>query len=167
MAARIKVTVLERQLDGSWLLAFTAASASDFHDVLDQIKKVPIRMRQWRPETKCWWFSVLGMERLRGLLPEVNDAIDGRLGEASVNRRSPQIPPEVINAFATLHLLPTAPLPVVKATFRALAAIHHPDHGGTHEMMLRLNSAYTTAYAWAEQWKAGQRYGDSEFRQAR
>ena len=50
-------------------------------------------------------------------------------------------------AHAALHLAPGAPLPVVRAAYRALAARHHPDVGGDPEAMRRLNAAYATLRA--------------------
>ncbi len=45
--------------------------------------------------------------------------------------------------FATLHLLSTAPPQVIRAAYRALALIHHPDIGGDPARMVAINSAYT------------------------
>jgi hypothetical protein len=42
----------------------------------------------------------------------------------------------------TLYLIPNAPLEVVKAAYRALAMLHHPDRGGDIETMAKINSAY-------------------------
>ena len=41
-----------------------------------------------------------------------------------------------------LHLLPTAPREVVKAAYKALAAIHHPDHGGDPDAFRAVQEAY-------------------------
>jgi hypothetical protein len=46
-------------------------------------------------------------------------------------------------AFATLHLLPDAPLEVAKAAHKALALIHHPDRaGGDVQKMQAINAAF-------------------------
>jgi hypothetical protein len=45
-------------------------------------------------------------------------------------------------AYAELHLLPTAPPAVVKAAFRVLTLISHPDRGGSNDAQRRLNAAY-------------------------
>jgi len=44
-------------------------------------------------------------------------------------------------AYATLHLLPSAPPEVVQAAHRALVKSHHPDVGGSHAVMVSLNNA--------------------------
>jgi curved DNA-binding protein CbpA len=38
--------------------------------------------------------------------------------------------------------LPSAPPEVVKAAYRALAVLNHPDKGGETEVMQRINAAY-------------------------
>ncbi len=44
-------------------------------------------------------------------------------------------------AYATLHLLPSAPPEVVQAAHRALVKTNHPDIGGSHAVMVSLNKA--------------------------
>jgi len=50
--------------------------------------------------------------------------------------------PKSLDPYVTLHLLPTAPAAVKKASYKALAVLHHPDHGGDEEQMKRLNAAF-------------------------
>jgi hypothetical protein len=45
-------------------------------------------------------------------------------------------------AFATLYVTSDAPSEVIKAAYRALAAMHHPDKGGDAASMVRINAAY-------------------------
>lgn len=48
------------------------------------------------------------------------------------------------DCFAVLYLLPTAPLEVVKASYKCLAGIYHPDKpNGSGDTMSRINTAYT------------------------
>jgi len=44
--------------------------------------------------------------------------------------------------WSVLHLQPGAPVAIVDAVWRALAKIHHPDHGGDAETFKRINAAY-------------------------
>jgi|688.fasta_scaffold02732_11 hypothetical protein len=46
--------------------------------------------------------------------------------------------------YAVLHLLPTAPPAIIKAAWRELAKILHPDHGGDSEAFMRAKTAYET-----------------------
>jgi len=46
-------------------------------------------------------------------------------------------------AHATLHLLPSAPPELIRAAFKCLAQLHHPDkQGGDEEIMKRISDAY-------------------------
>jgi len=44
-------------------------------------------------------------------------------------------------AYATLHLLPSAPPELVTAAYRTLAQLHHPDRGGDTGAMSAINQA--------------------------
>lgn len=48
----------------------------------------------------------------------------------------------VYDPYRVLHLLPTAPLSVVQAAYRAMAKLHHTDVGGTEARMQEINKAY-------------------------
>jgi len=50
--------------------------------------------------------------------------------------------PVVSTPYEVLHLLPSAPREVVKAAYKALALLHHPDHGGDAELFKEINLAY-------------------------
>ena len=47
-----------------------------------------------------------------------------------------------MDAYQMLHLLPTAPPEVVKASYKALCFLNHPDRGGTNEQMCLLQEAF-------------------------
>lgn len=44
--------------------------------------------------------------------------------------------------YAVLHLLPTAPAELVRAAYRVMAQLHHPDKGGDDLTMKRINNAF-------------------------
>lgn len=50
----------------------------------------------------------------------------------------------VENLYQTLGVSPTATADEIKAAFRKLALQHHPDRGGSLEMMKKINVAYST-----------------------
>lgn len=56
-------------------------------------------------------------------------------------RRRPGPPRQRSGAEATLFCLPDAPPEVLRAAFKALARLHHPDVGGSEESMKRINAA--------------------------
>ena len=56
--------------------------------------------------------------------------------------RGPQTGTSTIEAaFATLHLLPSAPAWVTEAVYKAAIKVHHPDAGGDGQTMVRINLA--------------------------
>jgi hypothetical protein len=55
-------------------------------------------------------------------------------------RRAPLRP--VRTAHATLFVAPDAPIEVIRAAYKALAMLYHPDLGGDLERMVALNRAY-------------------------
>ena len=63
-------------------------------------------------------------------------------GQSSYGRYQQHTSTSTIEAaFATLHLLPTAPPELVQAAHRALTKLHHPDVGGDTQLMTRINLA--------------------------
>ena len=63
-------------------------------------------------------------------------------GDAAAPRHSTPLPASLKDAYAVLHLQPGAPHHVVKAAYRSLAQVHHPDAGGDTSQMARINAAY-------------------------
>ena len=47
------------------------------------------------------------------------------------------------NYYRVLHVQPDAPAEVIKAAYRALMTIHHPDKGGDANKASLVNEAYT------------------------
>jgi hypothetical protein len=69
-------------------------------------------------------------------------------GGAYGRYREPQTTTSVIEAaFATLHLLPSAPPEVAQAAHRAMLRLTHPDSGGTHEQAVAVNLAWEAIQA--------------------
>ncbi len=54
----------------------------------------------------------------------------------------PPPPQSIASPFQTLYLLPNAPPEVVKAAYKALSRIHHPDLRGSNEKMIQINRAF-------------------------
>ena len=66
--------------------------------------------------------------------------------EAVLQFAATEGPPSVVatdDDYATLYLLPTAPVAIVEAVWKALVKIHHPDVGGDTERFKSLLDAYT------------------------
>lgn len=96
--------------------------------------------RAFDGDSKQWRITAEGRAGFDGWLAYMRlfhkAAIEWTDGEAEKPRTAP-------DAFATLYLLPNAPPEVVRASYKALAQLVHPDKpGGDHAAMQRLNEAY-------------------------
>jgi DnaJ domain len=125
-----------------WRYALESPYNADFVEALKAY--VPYRQRRWVPDDKKWWFQsdVIATveylcDRYYGSYVHVGRA--GKEEKSHQNTRTPNAQPD---AYATLHLLPSAPSEVVTAAYRALAKKFHPDHGGDDERMKQINLAY-------------------------
>jgi DnaJ-class molecular chaperone len=54
----------------------------------------------------------------------------------------PYIPKTEYDPWAVLHLRPNAPQAIVKAAYRELVKMHHPDHGGDPDLFRKIQAAY-------------------------
>ncbi len=105
---------------------------------------IPPHGREYDPATKAWtvalsWAGV-AIQILRGVYPDAE--VIGELCASPAPIRS------IDPAYATLHLLPSAPPCVVEAAYKALARNLHPDRlpvaeqAKAHEAMVQVNLAY-------------------------
>jgi membrane protein involved in colicin uptake len=67
--------------------------------------------------------------------------------EPQPKRQDVKLPRTVEEALAALHLTPPVTASDVKRAYRAQAFRAHPDHGGSHAAMVRINAAYELALA--------------------
>lgn len=108
----------------------------------------PTAYRQYDVKRHIW---LVHWSRLP-LLVQVAQRIYARVDWSTLPDRwqvfivSGQPPPIVIlkprDSFAVLFLTTEAPEVVVKAAYKALSMIYHPDHGGDQDKMSELNAAY-------------------------
>ena len=130
--------------------------------LVDALKAVvPARSRTYAPEERTWWISApewpkaLRVLRAHGLFlanwyatasSSEDDPGQGRFRWEPPGEPPPRRPSterlRSVDPYAELHLLPTAPPEVVRAAYRALALLHHPDKGGSEAAMKRINAAY-------------------------
>ena len=113
-------------------------------DYVDDLKgELPRFARQWDENLKMWrlaaGFVGCALEIAGRYFEPADDGDTGANGRGS--------PVQASEPWATLWLLPGAPPQVVKAAYRALARIHHPDVGGCTERMKAINGAFETILA--------------------
>lgn len=121
-----------------WSLHIVSADGEVFADFIAELKQsIPSRRRKWDGDRKFWLFQEdAAIEFVTGLL--VHYGLTYAFDEAETGA-----PVQMTHdaAYATLHLLPTAPTELITAAYRILAKESHPDVGGVLEDMQRLNSA--------------------------
>jgi hypothetical protein len=91
--------------------------------------RIPKSYRRWNPERQAW---IIGREYWPTAQRVLADF--GFVGVAP--------PRPVSDSWRRLHLQPDAPPEVVDAAYKALARVHHPDHGGDNGHMREINLAY-------------------------
>ncbi len=67
--------------------------------------------------------------------------------EPQPKRQDVKLPRTIEEALAALHLTPPVTTSDVKRAYRTQAFRAHPDHGGSHAAMVRINAAYELALA--------------------
>lgn len=105
--------------------------------------------RRYDSEDKCWYVKEVAITTLVRLGDTYFDRIVYKelpvyLQIKIADRKNIQLSKAVSGqtAYQVLHLQESAPLEVVKAAYKALAHIHHPDKGGETEMFTQINEAY-------------------------
>jgi len=150
-ATGTRATICEAE--GRFFVRWFADDADAWRQILDDFKAAFPRHgdKNFHPATKEW--SIPGYKRpALGAWLRANfalDAIQWLDDEDDDRQDAPQGPRTsgLDQAFATLHLLPTAPPEVVQAAHRALVKLHHPDHGGDHDRAVAVNTAIATIRA--------------------
>ncbi len=128
-----------------WLVGFTG-KPHEFHAALTAFKLIVSEdLRRWNRQSRAWlvnrsapleqWLDYVQSEFGAEVIEEIGGA--GGQSEAANNLANNQG-----DAYTALHLLPSAPIEVIKAAYRALAILCHPDRGGDEEAMKRVNIAY-------------------------
>jgi hypothetical protein len=125
---------IRRAIDGTYRVTFPYDP-----DVVTGIKElVPPHSRAYDPDAKCWYVSSAYRDIIHELLEDTFLEVDTdpeRTAYDPPTRTTPR------TEFHVLHLQPTAPLELVEAAYRCLSRLHHPDRGGSVEIMQQINAA--------------------------
>jgi hypothetical protein len=106
--------------------------------------------RSYEPTTRKWFIDEDAYAQLFQWLDYAHAELGARVEWQTSSDRTREKPPEpppakpkTIDPYAVLHLRETAPPELVRAAFKCLATIFHPDKPtGDEEKMKELNSAY-------------------------
>jgi hypothetical protein len=105
--------------------------------------QIPAAFRHYAPEDRKSWtvaapYADAAITLLLGYFPDADVEHTGQ----TWSHATTQPWTGGSDHFAVLHLLPSAPIQVVRAAYRALAKLHHPDVHGDTATMRRLAEAY-------------------------
>jgi hypothetical protein len=124
---------------------------------------IPSTDREYDGETKMWTFPGRYYECIKHLVETFfgNSYIDSAADKVSERQNTAwrdkfdsfayQPPPRADQstasatsrtAYATLFVTEDAPPEIIRAAFRTLAKMHHPDQGGDADKMTEVNAAY-------------------------
>lgn len=99
--------------------------------------RIPMRFRKWDGQRKCWLFM---NEAIREVL-FITEQYCGTVEQVEDNATR-DLSQEDVEAYMLLHVLPSAPKEVIRAAYKAMALLAHPDRGGSTAQMQAINSAY-------------------------
>jgi DnaJ-domain-containing protein 1 len=125
-------TIIINSSAEGYTLTMKRLTRDNFADAIASLKRtVPSHLREYEPTSKQWFVSDAARTQLDRWLGHlfVSYGVEAEwitADDAGERARKPHTSAKV-DPFATLHLLPTAPPEVVKAAYRALAHLHHPD----------------------------------------
>ncbi len=129
------IIFITKQTDGNFSVRLDGPDV--FREAVQTLKEhVPSHRRSYDPQRRVWIIKQCAVEQLRRWL----NYAEYTLGAEVEYEEQPLS--ETASAFTVLHLLPSAPPELIKAAYRCLAQLHHPDRGGDGEEMKRINSAF-------------------------
>jgi hypothetical protein len=137
MDIKIKITTT----DGGGEVKIFAADTNAFTYAISELKGIiPAAFRNYEPTKKIW--LITDWECLDEWIGELRSvyAVETVYDDEQPSRKPP--PQSIASPFQTLYLLPNAPPEVVKASYKALAKIYHPDLRGSSEKMIAINRAF-------------------------
>ena len=134
--------------DGEWI-RLTGTTNRAFIEFLKYSVK-PTTYRRYDATAKEWlvyWKQLRPVahaaKRFFGHIDWSSLPGDWQLYLAGAEIPSPPVAVLASSPYAALFVTEDAPLEVIRAAYKALAVIFHPDHGGTAQQMVELNNAYT------------------------
>ncbi len=133
------------QPSGDYKVTIRCDDRDVFAELIDELKTIDPLWRRWEPSTKSWIIS--NNDEALGWLAWAKQNYEAQIKHGEPNARKESAPPRKAEnypqtAHAALHLTPDAPPELVKAAYRCLATLHHPDKGGDTATMQAINAAY-------------------------
>jgi len=146
-------TVTVKKAADGFSITLKSGVAADFNNAIGTLKSyIHASARSYDPQTRQWHVDADAQTEfdrwLTYLVTVLGARIEWQHDEAKEERQH-QWPPAGYRKQPTreellkrLHLLPDAPPELIKAAYRTLAQMNHPDHGGDTRRMQELNEAF-------------------------
>src|SRR6478609_296376 len=119
---------------------------AEFIDALKAI--VPAELRLWENDEKRWYVFESYAEKAIAIVktywPNLLDNRQARQQERQQRQWKASINVAPANDYAALYVTSDAPAEVIRAAYKALALLHHPDNGGNLTTMQKINGAFTS-----------------------
>ncbi|MBA3247310.1 MAG: J domain-containing protein [Pyrinomonadaceae bacterium] len=148
-------TVTVKKAADGFSITLKSGVAADFNNAIGTLKSyIHASARSYDPQTRQWHVDADAQTEfdrwLTYLVTVLGARIEWQHDEAKEERQHQhewppagyRKQPTKDELYARLHLLPSAPAELIKAAYRELAKLNHPDKGGNEEAMKLLNEAY-------------------------
>jgi len=96
-------------------------------------RSITAKKRLYDGQDKCWYVTNDQYDKLVHILEQYFDDV------VLIDFPALDV---ATDSWGKLHLAPGAPMEVVRAVYKALSLLHHPDKGGDEERMSEVNVAY-------------------------
>jgi hypothetical protein len=132
--------------ENNWVKFHDLRNITVSNAIRNQIK--PLSYRRYDVQEQCWYVYWSQLRKLVAILRRVyqidtselpeqwQHLLDGMLVNESVRTLT------LAEAYAELYLNTDAPIEVVKAVYKILAQVYHPDRGDSTDRMSKINAAY-------------------------
>jgi hypothetical protein len=148
----IKIT-REDALTNDYTIRLRSDERDSFTSAIETLKSyVGPSCRSYDPQTKKWHVDEVASAYMHDWLDHCTATLGASVewfgARRTEQKRTQQPPPKKVplvphvECYRALYLVPGCPPELVKAAYRCLAQIHHPDKGGDTTQMQRINEAY-------------------------
>jgi hypothetical protein len=142
-------TIIVSRVTSGYSLTFRGGNFSPCVSTLKEF--IHAYSRSYEPTTRKWCIDEDAYAQLFQWLDYAHAELGARVEWQTSSDRKREKPPEpppppprqkASDPFAVLHLRETAPDFLIRAVYKCLSRQLHPDAGGSHEEMVKLNAAY-------------------------
>ncbi len=141
----------EGALTNNYTIKLRSDDRYGFTSAIEALKNyIDPSCRNYDPQTKAWHVDGMASAYAHDWLDYCRATLGAEVtwfGATRTEKKQSPPPKKVrlvphVECYSTLYLVPGCPPELVKAAYRCLAQIHHPDKGGDTEAMQRINEAY-------------------------